>query len=418
MVFAAVWGGQLVSLLGSGAASFALSISLYAATGHASALSLVTAARAVSTIYLAPLSGALADRFPRRSAALVCNVVLGLLSVALSVVVAERAEQRLWLVLTLVFLSGGFGSALNITLSATVRQVRDEADLTRANGIISLLQNAPTFAGPVLGAAVYTLASPAVVFAVDGATFFLCAVVLCFVRWEPATPTRSDRSLRPFRGALQGFRFIWDRPDLRFLQLSYSCLNMSIGLGVSALTVYVVAASARGAASWNLALVNVSGSAGLLLGSLLVVAVGGRVDRRVLVVGGVVAAALLGRGLLALTAVPALWAVGCVLRNASVQASNAPVSAIWQERVPQEIQATVFGAKQLLGQGLYPVAVAVGGYLVDHLGSRGGSAGGAALLLLIGAAGELVVAAMLLATPALRRLARPVMSKDEASVAI
>lgn len=51
----------MVSLTGSGAATFALGMAVFAATGQAAALALVLAAKFVTGIYLAPLAGAVAE---------------------------------------------------------------------------------------------------------------------------------------------------------------------------------------------------------------------------------------------------------------------------------------------------------------------------------------------------------------------
>jgi DHA3 family macrolide efflux protein-like MFS transporter len=42
---------------------------------------------------------------------------------------------------------------------------------------------------------------------------------------------------------------------------------------------------------------------------------------------------------------------------------GAPLTAVWQERTPPERQGAILGAKKLLGQGLYPPAVLLGGAL-------------------------------------------------------
>nr|WP_308288125.1 MFS transporter [Streptomyces corallincola] len=425
-VFALVWGSQLVSLLGSGAAAIALSLSVYSSTGRASDLALIASIGTLSSIYLSPFAGTIADHFSRRTVIIVSNAILGLLAAALGLTARDGVGSHLPLVVILVFLSGVFSAALTVTLSASVRQIRSEADLTRINGITSLLENIPTLIGPLLGAAIYAVASPALVFMVDAGSFLVGAAVVSVVRW-PEAVSNSVRSLRPFAGAKKGLLLILRNPSLRFLQFSFAASNFFVGLGTAVTTAYVASASSAGHASWNLAAVSVAGSAGLLLGSSLTIVTGGKIDRRHLIVASLATGALLGRVALVATIIPVIWIICYVTRSAFLQLTNAPLTAIWQERIPNEIQGTVFGARRLLGQGPFPLAVLLGGFLSDHLFQASGTlakaaahldsrlagpSGGPALLVAFAALGEVAVAVVLFATPHLKRLAQPSDSKE------
>ncbi|MGC5567854.1 MFS transporter [Streptomyces sp. FR-108] len=365
-VFVLLWGGQLVSLLGSGSASFVLGLAAYSETRSTAALAAITAVTMVGTIYLAPLCGALADQFARRTVLLACNTAAGAVSLALAAVTNGGFGARFGWILLLVLTAALLNATLSVTLSVSVRRLRKEADLTRVNGITSFVESIPTLAGPVLGAALFSLVNPALIFVLDGVTFLMCAATVLRVRWPEAhRPAR--RRLRPFAGAAEGVRHILRDPGFRRLQLVFTGVNFFNGLSMAAVTAFVVASSHSGTAPWNLAAVNIGAATGLLTGSAMVILLAGRVDRRYLIGGGVLVGALAGRlGLVATAFVP-LWIAAATVRNCSAQLSNAPLTAVWQERVPENIQATVFGARRLLGQGLCPVAVLLGGVAGDRL---------------------------------------------------
>lgn len=408
-----------MSLLGSTAASFALGLVAYAETGSVSVLALITAVSTFGSIYLAPICGAVADHFERKTTALFCNLALGFVSGALALIVYFGVSKYIPLLLGLVLVSALLNTGLSVTLAASVRELRSEANLTRVNGVTSLLENGPTVAGPLLGAAIYALLAAELIFVIDAATFFLCALAVAFVRWPPRMRDASPKRLRPFAGARSGLTYIWRDRDLRSVQLSFAGINLFNGLAIAATTAFVVAASREGMDAWNLATVNISGSIGLLVGSLIVFTLANRVSRRWLIGGAVVVGALFGRTLLVLTALPFIWALSYGARNMCVQITNAPLTAIWQERVPQEIQATVFGARRLLGQGFYPLAVVVGGLLgdgflnnapwvtsiLDKLGMMFTGVGpGIPALIMAAAIGELLLGITLLSLGSLRRI--------------
>jgi MFS family permease len=153
-IFTAIWAGQLLSSAGSSAASLALALAVYSATDSALALALLTAAATMSTIYLSPLAGAVSDRYPRRRVLLLANLAsagtAGLLAVAATW--ESDSPARLTSIVALVFVSGALNALLWVTMAATVRLLRPEANLTRVNGITTLVESVPTVAGPILGA--------------------------------------------------------------------------------------------------------------------------------------------------------------------------------------------------------------------------------------------------------------------------
>ena len=57
-----------------------------------------------------------------------------------------------------------------------------------------------------------------------------------------------------------------------------------------------------------------------------------------------------------------LVAVVSFVRNVCTQWVNTPLTALWQERIPRDMQASVFGARRFLGQGAYPLALLLGGW--------------------------------------------------------
>ncbi|MFD5425634.1 MFS transporter [Streptomyces sp. NPDC127084] len=424
-LFAAVWGGQLLSLTGSSAAAITIALTVYAETGSATDLVLITAVGTLTSIYLAPIAGTVADRFPRRIVLIFCNAALSTLSVLLALVMSsDSTSNALWLsvLLGLLFAAGILNAALSVTLAASVRQLRPEADLTRINGVTSLIEAAPTLVGPVLGAAVYAAFSPSIVLLFDAATFGIPALLLLKMRWDEHPSQAPERGRRLFAGAAAGLRFVLGHPDLRRLQISYAAINFCNGLTAAVLTVYVLTASSATDANRNLAMVNTAASVGLLLGSAVAVGLGRRVNRAILIGGSLLAAPAVGRLGLALTAIPLVWAITHAVNSAALQVSNTSLTAIWQERVPPEQQASVFGARRLLGQGPYPVAVLLGGWLLGHTFASDSAltvsaaqvfprfaapGGGAGLLISLAAVVQLVISFILLASPHLKRVAMP-----------
>ncbi|MFT2711837.1 MFS transporter [Clavibacter sp. Sh2126] len=402
--FLLLWGAQAISSLGASAASFALTLQVFAETGSALALSALTVVATVASIYCAPLTGWLADRVGHRRAALASNAVLAAASVGMAAVSAAGPGRLLAVVYPLTLLSALASSTLALTLTASVRRMRQEADLTRINGVTSLLQDGPTLLAPVLGAALSATVAPSAVFLVDAVTSLGCVAALLVVRWD-APPDR--RVANPFRGARDGIAWILRHPGLRRLQLGFGALNLANGIAASATTAYVLLLGARGIGSGaSLAAFSVAGSAGLLVGAALVAARGDRIPRLAAIAGAAVVLGLVGRVGLASTALLGVWIAAAVVRNVALQVQGAPLTAVWQERTPPARQGAILGAKKLLGQGLYPPAVLLGGALTVALHPLGQETA-LRVVVIAGGLGEVLVGLAMLRSRGIRALLAP-----------
>ncbi len=397
-----MWGGQSLSLLMSGATTISLSVWVFTETGSATLLATVAAVKAATSIYVSPIVGQLADRLPRKRLILVADALLAVCS-GLLLLATVAGPSWLPAILVIVAFTGAVDSLLLVSLSASVRDVRPEANLTRANGVISFLEASPRVVAPVLGALLLQVFGIGVVLALDIASYVIAGVLTAIARWSSSRDPVERRGTRhPFAGALDGMRVILsDRPFAR-LQLVFAGVNAVTGLGVAAVSAFLLAHPSGG--TEVLGAYNSSSAAGMLVGSLTVAALGARLSRRYAVTGGLALSAIAGRVGFALVGLPVLWFLSGAVRSVGIQVSNAPLTALWQEQTAREDQGKVFGARHLLGQGTYPVALLAGGFLADVALAGGGAGGVAALLLALGVV-ELGLAAFLHLSGTVRTIA-------------
>src|SRR5512136_2250989 len=76
--FLTIWGGQLVSLIGSQLTGFALGVWVYDQTRSVLLLAVVQVANQLPYVLLSPLAGVFADRWNRRTAMIVSDIGAGL----------------------------------------------------------------------------------------------------------------------------------------------------------------------------------------------------------------------------------------------------------------------------------------------------------------------------------------------------
>ncbi|WP_186764262.1 MFS transporter [Arthrobacter yangruifuii] len=363
-----MWTIQAILAIVGSASTLSVSLVLFEISASAAVLATSAFLGAAASIYLAPLIGGISDLFSRRTSICAVNIAN---AAAMAAMAWATLIHSTALMLVFVFAAALCSTALALTLQASVRVLRTEKDLTRINGMLGLIDSAPVLIGPLLGAVLYSLGIPVAVFAADAALSLVGAALVLLLAWPDEE--RRARKIQYFGGNLKaGFGFINAHRDLLRLQLSFSILNFAGGLCVPVVIVFVLSFPGAGTPEWNLTASNIAGALGLMAGAALITRFGTSIPRVTLVCGSTFLGSLFGRALVVLA--PTLWLVipGMFLRNAMVQATNAGLSALWQERTPPRIQGVVFGCRRLLGQGLFPGAILLGGLLVDALAALDG----------------------------------------------
>lgn len=419
--FLLVWAGQFVSLVGSGIGSFALGVWVYETTGSATRFALAPFAGAITGVLLLPLSGVVADRWDRRKLMLLTDSIAGAATVlAAWLFYTERLE--VWHVYGLVVVISG-GSIVQIpAFSAAITTLVPSRQLARASGMVQAARATAQVVGPVSAGLLIGWIGYHGVLLLDFVTFLCGAGALLLVRFPP--PARSGASgemaaarRTVWRDALFGWTYIRARPGLLRLLSLFASANFALGMLIVLLTPLVLSFSTVA----SLGSVQGAAASGLLAGSLLLSAWGGPRERRV----PVILAALVFQGLvLFLAAAEAnvfLIATVGFLFTLVGPLINGLSQAIWQTKVPQDLQGRVFAVRMMIAMSALPLAYLLAGPLADYVfeplllpgGALAGSVGrwmgvgpgrGIALLIVALGAGLLAVAALGALSPRLRHL--------------
>lgn len=148
-VFLWLWLGRLVTAIGSGVSSFSLSIFIYDQTGLATNSSLILLVTFLPDLVLSVPAGVLADRFDRRKL-----MILGDSLSAIGLLVLCFLINRLGVGAGTIFLCMGvssvFTSLIDPSYKATVSELLDKKDFTRANGLVQLASSSKFLISPIL----------------------------------------------------------------------------------------------------------------------------------------------------------------------------------------------------------------------------------------------------------------------------
>ena len=202
-----LYGAETVSGAGDGVFWVALVVLLGEEPRFALWLTLAVVARLAPRAVLSLPAGSLVDRSNVRSMLVTIEFSRALLMVALSLLAASNGPASV--VLVIVVASYTIAAPTRPALSAVVPAIAGERHLAGANALLSTVRQIMTFVGPLLGAAIAAVWSPAVGFAVNAATLALSGLLIGSVRGLPDHSASADgatsRSSMPRLGLIKGF---------------------------------------------------------------------------------------------------------------------------------------------------------------------------------------------------------------------
>jgi MFS family permease len=358
LAFAASETGEWASIV-------ALSVFAYDA-GGAAAVALVGFVRLLPATVGAPFTALLADRQSRIAVMLSSDLIrAAAMGMAAAFAFAGLPAALVFALAALVSLvSTAFRPAQAAVLPSLSRS---PTELTAANVASSTVESVASFAGPAVGGVVVALSSPAVVFAANGVTFAVSALLLLGIRRDPPPGGPQLHGAIP-AAVLAGFRTIALDGRLRVLVGLYGAQTLVAG---ALNTLIVVAAfelldAGDRTVGWLFSALGIGGVAGAL-------AALGLVGQRRLAFAFGIGVVFWGAPI----ALMAAWTdqVGALILLAVVGVANTVVDVagltLIQRTVPDEVLGRVFGVLESLIVGTIAVGSILAYPLVSVLGVRG-----------------------------------------------
>ena len=364
--FTIVWIGQIISLLGTSMTGFAMTIWAYEKTNAATALALVGFFFVAPMLVVSPFAGALVDRSNRKLMMLVSDVASGIATVIILMLFLTGNLQIWHLYITSAF-QGIFQSFQWPAYSAAISTMIPKEHYGRANGMLSLADTASNIFAPILAGALLGIIGVAGILIIDLVTFVFAIGALLFVFIPQPRVTQEGLQARGniFKEAGFGFRYILSRPSLLALQLVFLTGNFFVGVPGAIESAMILANT--GSSEKALAYVNSAGAIGGVVGGLVMSAWGGPKRRVHGVLMGWFVASLLGGVLMGLARDIPIWAVASFFGVFFVPIINGSNQAIWQAKVPPDLQGKVFSIRRLIAWFVSPLAMLVAGPLADRL---------------------------------------------------
>lgn len=213
--FQALFSAQALSILGDQLARVALSVLVFHRSGSPLLTALTYALTYLPWAIGGPMLSTLADRYPRRTVMLVCDLLRVVLILPMAL---PRAP--IWLLLALIFAAELFTPPFESARAALLPDVLTGDRYVVGSAIGNISMQAGQVLGFLAGGAIVAVLSARLGLLVDAASFAASALIVwrC-VSHRPAPARATDHQLSMFGSMTEGARIVFGDPALRALLL-------------------------------------------------------------------------------------------------------------------------------------------------------------------------------------------------------
>lgn len=367
--FSLIFGGLVLSRIGSAVARFALVWWLTDLTGSAAVLASASALALIPHVLLGPLAGAYVDRWNRRATMIISDGVIALLSLLLAWLFWS-GNLEIWHVYV-IMIARALGDIFHRPATqAAVAMLVPREDLPRVHGLNQTLAGAIEIVGPPLGALALVVMKLDQVMFVDVITAVIAIVPLLFVHIPEPRRTISVQATTVWRDLVEGLRYLWGLPGVVAVIGLAVLMNFAGAPTWTLLPLYVRNVFGGGAA--QLGLVESAQGAGLILGGVLLSLWGHRAKSKVVQsFAGFTLAGMAGFGM-ALAPGWALWVLvaSWLVFGIFNAIGNGTIMALLQGALAPDMQGRANAAVMSLVMLATPIGLAVSAPVVEALGLR------------------------------------------------
>jgi MFS family permease len=329
---------------------------------NATAVGIVMSLQFGPQMLLLPLTGYAADHFNRRKLLFATQAIMGALALGLGLMTVTGLV-RLWHVYVFAFLLGCVTAFDAPARQTFVSDLVGEEELPNAVALNSTSFNAARMVGPAITGLLIASVGTGWVFLINALSFVPVLAALRMLR-------QGELHLKPLalrtRGSfVEGFRYVWERPDLKaallmlFLIGTFG-LNFPIFISTMSVSAFHAGAGQYGLLSSTMAIGSVSGT---LLAAR-------RSKPRMAILLG--AATIFGTGCMLGALMPnaVLFGVALAVIGASTQTFTTSTNSLVQISTEPAMRGRVIAILLAIALGTTPLGAPMVGWVADRFGPR------------------------------------------------
>ncbi|OUA07030.1 MFS transporter [Bacillus thuringiensis] len=219
--------GQIITILGSTLLRFALSLYVLDITGRADIFAGLYAVTSIPFL-LAPLGGAIADRFNRRNLMVIFDFINATIVLSFIVLLFTGSVSiSIILIGTIMFLLAVISAMYSPVVMASIPQLVPETKLEQANGIVNGVQALSNIVAPILGGILYGIIGLKMLVIISCLAFFLSAILEMFIT-IPFIKRAQESHIIPtiVKDMKEGFIYVLKQPFILKAMLLAALFNL------------------------------------------------------------------------------------------------------------------------------------------------------------------------------------------------
>jgi len=417
------FAGQLISLIGTWMDQVAESWLVYRLTGSALLLGTVAFASQIPVFLLAPIGGALADRYDRRKILIATQSAMMFLTFILAWVTLSH-RVKIWQVVALAALTGVVNAVDLPARQAFVVDMVSRADLVNAIALNSSMFNGARIIGPALAGIVVAAIGEGWCFFANGVSFIAVIAGLALMKMNrPRLAIEGS----PLENIIEGFKFVAQSGPVRALMLLLGLVSFTAMPYAVLMPLFADKILHGGAQALGLLM----GCSGLgALGGAITLAM--RKSLKVLRAWVAISCAGFGVALLLFSFSRLLWLSAVLLVPAGfcMMIQMASSNTLIQSMVPDRLRGRVMSVYAMTFMGMAPLGALLAGSLAHKLGAPmtvgiggvvaivGAAFFGSKLSAFRPAAREMIVAQQMAGGGPAEEMTTPVFSKNGCAAAL
>jgi MFS family permease len=363
--FTLLWLTQSLSSLGSAMTNFALVIWSYELRGSALATALLAISSYAPYVLLSVFAGALADRFDKKRAMLICDGVAALGSLCV-LILYGTGNLQLWCLYVINALNGLMNTVQQPAADVAQSLLVPKEHYQKASGMRSFSNALVGMLSPVFASSLFSLAGLGAVICFDLLTFLIAALSLLLFINIPREGKRASVPNEPIlRSFHAGLGYLRENRGILDLILLLALINLTASMYNAALPAMLL--SRHGGGKMALGWVNTVTALATMAGSLLVTALPSPKSRAKVILNSLLFSMGTENFILAFGRSVPVWCVAAALGWVFIPLMGANLDVLLRSRIPVPMQGRVFAARNSLQFFTIPLGYFCGGFLVDRV---------------------------------------------------